>query len=118
MRISRGILVLGFLIAGLFVLAPATAWAQASITGIVRDSSGAVLPGVIVEAASPSLIEKVRTATTDGNPTPQPSSRNVRPPPTSRAMRSANTRGRRMWPGTERPSRRYRAAESPSPSAP
>jgi hypothetical protein len=62
MRISRGILVLGFLIAGLFVLAPATAWAQASITGIVRDSSGAVLPGVTVEASSPSLIEKVRTA--------------------------------------------------------
>src|SRR5436189_4651166 len=67
MRMSRGILSLGFLIAGLFVLAPATAWAQASITGVVRDSSGAVLPGVTVEASSPSLIEKTRTATTDGN---------------------------------------------------
>jgi hypothetical protein len=42
------------------------AYAQASITGIVRDSSGAVLPGVTVEAASPALIEKVRTAVTDG----------------------------------------------------
>jgi len=45
-------------------------WAQgigaASIVGVVRDVSGAVLPGVTVEAASPVLIEKVRTATTDG----------------------------------------------------
>jgi len=67
MRISRGSFFLGFFIAGLFVLAPATAWAQASITGVVRDSSGAVLPGVTVEASSPSLIEKTRTATTDSN---------------------------------------------------
>ena len=44
----------------------ATAHAQASLTGVVRDSSGAVLPGVTVEAASPVLIEKVRTAVTDG----------------------------------------------------
>ena len=35
--------------------------AQASIAGVVRDASGAVLPGVTVEAASPALIEKVRT---------------------------------------------------------
>src|SRR5687768_2720231 len=40
--------------------------AQASIAGVVRDASGAVLPGVTVEAASPALIEKVRTVTTDG----------------------------------------------------
>src|SRR6185295_9093115 len=39
---------------------------QSSMTGVVRDTSGAVLPGVTVEAASPVLIEKVRTATTDG----------------------------------------------------
>src|SRR5688572_33380649 len=45
---------------------PALTWAQASITGIVKDASGAVLPGVTVEASSPALIEKVRTATTDG----------------------------------------------------
>ena len=38
-----------------------TAWAQATIAGAVKDSSGAVLPGVTVEAASPALIEKVRT---------------------------------------------------------
>ena len=40
--------------------------AQASIAGVVRDASGAVLPGVTVEAASPALIEKVRTVMTDG----------------------------------------------------
>src|SRR5215203_687827 len=42
-----------------------TAWAQAIIAGIVKDSSGAVLPGVSVEAASPALIEKVRNTVTD-----------------------------------------------------
>jgi hypothetical protein len=42
------------------------AYAQASIAGAVRDTSGAVLPGVTVEAASPALIEKTRTVVTDG----------------------------------------------------
>src|SRR5436309_3378112 len=51
--------------AGIF-LAPALAAAQASISGTVKDASGAVLPGVTVEAASPALIEKVRTVVTDG----------------------------------------------------
>ena len=49
-----------------FVLLPAIALAQASIEGVVRDPSGAVLPGVTVEAASPALIEKVRSVVTDG----------------------------------------------------
>ncbi len=49
------------------VFVPSMVYAQASITGTVRDTSGAVLPGVTVEAASPVLIEKVRTAVTDGN---------------------------------------------------
>lgn len=49
------------------VLAPTWAFAQASIAGTVKDTSGAVLPGVTVEAASPVLIEKVRTSVTDGN---------------------------------------------------
>ncbi|HME99485.1 MAG TPA: carboxypeptidase regulatory-like domain-containing protein [Terriglobia bacterium] len=47
---------------------PATAWSQAetgNIVGIVTDISGAVLPGVAIEAASPTLIEKVRTTVTD-----------------------------------------------------
>ena len=48
------------------LLVPALAWAQSSVTGVVRDESGAVLPGVTVEAASPALIEKVRAAVTDG----------------------------------------------------
>jgi len=47
------------------VLIRAAALAQAVIAGTVRDSSGAVLPGVTVEAASPALIEKVRSAVTD-----------------------------------------------------
>jgi hypothetical protein len=54
-------------VAGVCVLLlPAGAAAQSSVTGVVRDGSGAVLPGVTVEAASPALIEKVRTAVTDG----------------------------------------------------
>src|SRR5687767_12892411 len=48
-----------------FLLLPAAAYAQAAITGVVRDTSGAVLPGVTVEAASPVLIEKVRSVVSD-----------------------------------------------------
>jgi Carboxypeptidase regulatory-like domain len=47
------------------LLMPAMAWAQSSITGTVRDESGAVLPGVTVEAASPALIGGARVAVTD-----------------------------------------------------
>src|SRR4051794_36914106 len=46
------------------LLISAKAHAQGSITGAVKDASGAVLPGVTVEASSPALIEKVRTAVT------------------------------------------------------
>jgi hypothetical protein len=42
------------------------AFAQPAVAGIVRDSSGAILPGVSVEASSPVLIEKSRTVVTDG----------------------------------------------------
>ena len=45
---------------------PAKAQLASAITGVVRDTSGAVLPGVTVEASSPALIEKVRTTITDG----------------------------------------------------
>ena len=49
-----------------FILLPTTALAQSSgIAGSVKDSTGGVLPGVSVEASSPVLIEKVRTAVTD-----------------------------------------------------
>ena len=47
------------------LLLPASVFAQATLTGTVRDASGGVLPGVTVEASSPALIEKVRSATTD-----------------------------------------------------
>ena len=50
----------------LAVMVPSLAAAQ-SIAGVVRDSSGAVLPGVTVEAASPALIEKVRSGVSDGS---------------------------------------------------
>jgi len=50
---------------GFVVVFPSSASAQASITGVAKDASGAVLPGVTVEASSPDLIEKARTATTD-----------------------------------------------------
>src|ERR1700704_5626634 len=50
----------------LLLVLPAAAYAQAAITGVARDASGGVLPGVTVEAASPVLIEKVRSVTTDG----------------------------------------------------
>src|ERR1700675_4824954 len=60
-RIARLFLVL--------VLLPGSVWAQTvvngSIAGTVKDTSGAVLPGVTVEAASPALIEKVRSVVTD-----------------------------------------------------
>src|SRR6266566_2201542 len=45
---------------------PAGAHAQSGIAGVVKDTSGSVLPGVTVEAASDVLIEKTRSVTTDG----------------------------------------------------
>ena len=59
-RSSGALLVLS----GLLLL-PATVFAQAAITGVVKDASGGVLPGVTVEAASPVLIEKVRSVVSD-----------------------------------------------------
>jgi carboxypeptidase family protein len=57
----------GSLAVGIFLaLLPTTTAAQAVIAGTVRDTSGAILPGVTVEASSPALIEKVRTAVSDG----------------------------------------------------
>jgi hypothetical protein len=49
---------------GVLIL-PGVAQAQSAFAGTVRDTSGGVLPGVTVEASSPALIDKVRTATTD-----------------------------------------------------
>jgi len=52
-------------LAAVAAILPSTAWAQASLSGTVKDASGAVLPGVTVEASSAVLIEKTRSATTD-----------------------------------------------------
>ena len=49
----------------LLLLTSSAAYAQATIAGVVRDSSGALLPGVTVEATSPSLTEKIRTVVSD-----------------------------------------------------
>jgi Carboxypeptidase regulatory-like domain len=51
----------------MWLMLPASAAAQSSIAGVVKDSSGAVLPGVTVEAASPALIERTRTVVTDAS---------------------------------------------------
>jgi Carboxypeptidase regulatory-like domain/TonB-dependent Receptor Plug Domain len=48
-------------------LATTSAFAQSAIAGVVRDTSGAVLPGATVEASSPALIERVRAGVTDAN---------------------------------------------------
>jgi hypothetical protein len=52
----------------LVLVMPAAALAQSgsTIAGVVKDTTGAIMPGVTVEASSPALIEKVRTAVTDG----------------------------------------------------
>jgi len=65
MRSLRFVIVRGFAVLVLGAVFPAAASAQSSLAGVAKDTSGAVLPGVTVEAASPALIEKVRSVTTD-----------------------------------------------------
>src|SRR5688572_12517772 len=62
---SNGLWPRAVLIVCAIVLLPALAHAQAQIVGQVRDESGAILPGVTVEATSPAIIEKVRSVVTD-----------------------------------------------------
>ena len=50
------------------IVIPVAAHAQAVIAGTIKDVSGAVLPGVTVEASSPALIEKVRSAVSAQTP--------------------------------------------------
>jgi hypothetical protein len=64
---ARNRMRLGVLWVFAWLALPAVANAQSAITGVVRDTSGAAMPGVTVEAASPVLIEKVKTTVTDGN---------------------------------------------------
>jgi hypothetical protein len=54
-------------VAASVLLLPSVVSAQATIAGVVRDTSAAVLPGVTVEASSSALIEKTRTVVTDGS---------------------------------------------------
>src|SRR2546428_11212182 len=66
MSSKRAVRISASLLLGLLALVPIAAAQQASgIAGLVKDTSGAVLPGVPVEAASPALIEKVRSVVTD-----------------------------------------------------
>ena len=58
-------LIVKIAVVALLVLVPRAAFAQAVIAGVVKDASGAILPGVTVETTSPALIEKVRSAVTD-----------------------------------------------------
>jgi len=58
---------IGVILVVVSVVAPASAAAQSAIAGTVRDVSGAAMPGVTVEAASPVLIEKVKATVSDGN---------------------------------------------------
>jgi hypothetical protein len=60
----RSVVVVAFF--GMLWPVAASAQQTSGIAGVARDTSGAVLPGVTVEASSPALIEKVRTVTTDG----------------------------------------------------
>src|SRR5580704_13622604 len=55
-----------FVSAACLVLFPGTSSAQSAFAGVVKDASGAVLPGVTIEAASPALIEGTRSVVTDG----------------------------------------------------
>src|SRR5262245_31318388 len=63
--IRRTLVSVGML--ALLLALPTAARAQSAFAGVVKDATGAVLPGVTVEAASPALIEQVRSATTDAN---------------------------------------------------
>ncbi|HEY7285940.1 MAG TPA: TonB-dependent receptor, partial [Vicinamibacterales bacterium] len=64
---KRSRLLLSALLLGCFLALPTRALAQSAFAGVVKDATGAVLPGVTVEAASPALIEQSRSATTDAN---------------------------------------------------
>src|SRR4029079_6819944 len=63
----RRLLGLGAATLACLVLLPHIAHAHSEIVGVVKDTSGAVLPGVTVEASSDVLIEKTRSVATDGN---------------------------------------------------
>ena len=61
----RSVVRFSWSVLALLLLCSSSAFAQSAISGAVRDTSGAVMPGVSIEASSPVLIEKVRAAVTD-----------------------------------------------------
>src|SRR5437016_4882274 len=66
---TRSRIAMSFVVVLAWFALPATAHAQSAFAGTVKDATGAVLPGVTIEASSPALIERVRSATTDANGT-------------------------------------------------
>src|SRR5207244_13530735 len=64
---ARSRIAMWMVVALAWLALPAPAHAQSAFAGVVKDATGAVLPGVTVEAGSPVLIEKVRSVTTDAN---------------------------------------------------
>ena len=67
MTLRKSMFLVGVLFVAAVLLTPTEAFAQAAIAGVARDETGAVMPGVTVEAASPALIEKVRVVYTDAS---------------------------------------------------
>src|SRR5262245_58513862 len=65
MRTGRVVFAIVFALTVMTRIAVGQSLVSGAIAGNVRDATGAVLPGVLVEVASPALIEKVRTAVTD-----------------------------------------------------
>src|SRR5688572_33089116 len=65
MSVCRKVLFIGCCLLVFSALTTSSALAQSAIAGIARDTSGGVLPGVVVEASSPALIERARSAVTD-----------------------------------------------------
>jgi carboxypeptidase family protein len=63
--VSRSMAFVAAAVCAFLMMLPDGAAAQSVIAGVVRDTTGAVLPGVTVEASSPALIEKVRIVDTD-----------------------------------------------------
>src|SRR5215218_6333487 len=66
MHMRRLVILAGVAALALFPAVTSAQETTATIAGVVKDASGGILPGVTVEAASPELIEKVRSVVTDG----------------------------------------------------
>ena len=65
MTVRKSVFLFGVMLVAAVLMTPTAAFAQAVIAGVAKDETGAVMPGVTVEAASPALIEKVRVVYTD-----------------------------------------------------